>query len=107
MTEERYNNRQIERMLDLQSEDIKKHISSAITPILIQVTRTNGRVTELELSRATQRGFNKAMSIAFSVGFAILIGLAGWALYETSTIPDRVQSSVQQALSNYDIKVIP
>lgn len=47
-TEERYNNRQIERMLDSQSSDIKEHITSVISPLTIQVTKTNGRVRWLE-----------------------------------------------------------
>ncbi len=57
--EERYNNRQIERMFDeqktefrkgleSQSDDLKEHIDLALKPILEQVTKTNGRVTKLE-----------------------------------------------------------
>lgn len=47
-SEERYNNRQIERMLDSQSSDLKEHITSVISPLTIQVTKTNGRVRWLE-----------------------------------------------------------
>lgn len=46
--EERYNNRQIERMLDEQSSDIKGHMDAAIAPLVIQVTKTNGRVSVME-----------------------------------------------------------
>lgn len=46
--EERYNNRQIERMLDEQSRDIKGHMDAAIAPLVIQVTKTNGRVSVME-----------------------------------------------------------
>lgn len=46
--EERYSNRQIERMLDDQSTDIKKHIDLTVAPLLAQVKKTNGRVGWLE-----------------------------------------------------------
>lgn len=46
--EERYNNRQIERMLDEQSAEIKDHIDRAVDPLTIQVTKTNGRVSMME-----------------------------------------------------------
>lgn len=46
--EERYNNRQIERMLDEQSSDIKEHMDAAIAPLVVQVTKTNGRVSVIE-----------------------------------------------------------
>lgn len=54
-----YSNRQIERMFDTQkesfdnqlakqSEDIKKHIDMGLEPVLVQTTKTNGRVSKLE-----------------------------------------------------------
>lgn len=46
--EPRYSNRQIERMLDQQSIDLKIHIDKATNPILVQTSKTNGRVTKLE-----------------------------------------------------------
>jgi hypothetical protein len=46
--EERYNNRQIERMLDEQSTDIKGHMDAAIAPLIVQTTKTNGRVGVME-----------------------------------------------------------
>lgn len=42
--EERYNNRQIERMLDEQSKELKEHISLLIRPLTEQVMKTNGTV---------------------------------------------------------------
>lgn len=46
--EARYSNRQIEKMLDDQSTDIKEHMDMALKPILEQTKKTNGRVTKLE-----------------------------------------------------------
>lgn len=46
--EERYNNRQIERMFDEQSADIKEHFDTALAPVIAQTTKTNGRVGIIE-----------------------------------------------------------
>ena len=46
--EERYNNRQIERMFDEQSKDLKEHFDGAINPLALEVRKTNGRVKFLE-----------------------------------------------------------
>lgn len=42
--EERYNNRQVEKMFDDQSRDIKSHVDMKIEPLTAQVTKTNGTV---------------------------------------------------------------
>lgn len=46
--EEHYSNRQIERMLDLQTAEVKEIVKAATDPILSQTTKTNGRVSKLE-----------------------------------------------------------
>lgn len=99
----RYNNRQIERMLDTQSQDLKDHFDKAINPLTAQVGKTNGRVTELEKKRFEQNGFNKAIGISFGIGFPVLIGLVGWALWEVVQIPQLVHSEVQEALTEHAI----
>lgn len=35
-------------MLDLQSVELKEHITAGLTPILAQTMKTNGRVSKLE-----------------------------------------------------------
>lgn len=96
----RYNNRQIERMLDSQSQDLKEHIDSTIAPLLAQVTKTNGRVTELERKRFEQNGFNKAAAVAGGVGFTVLMALFGWELYTVSNIGHTVHVQVESVISN-------
>lgn len=44
MVEERYNNRQVEKMFTDQSNDLKEHFDLKIEPLTTQVTKTNGTV---------------------------------------------------------------
>ena len=46
--EQRMSNRQIERLLDQQTQHIKEYLDLVTTPILEQVKKTNGRTTALE-----------------------------------------------------------
>lgn len=94
-TEERYNNRQIERMLDSQSGDIKEHITSVISPLTIQVTKTNGRVRWLE------------KMIWMALGALAL--LTPWAIWMTSQqverekpiSKDEVETLIDDRLTDY------
>lgn len=95
MEDVRYSNREIdEKWVD---------IANSLSRIEIQTTTTNGRVKELELSRARQDGFNKAMAIASSVGWTAAMAVIGWMLIQLTNIPDRVNQSVSTALSQYNI----
>lgn len=121
MTDEetRYNNRQIERMIDenkqaiiAQSVELKQHVTDTIKPFLTLLTNLDGRTTELELKRAAQGGYNRAMAVAGTVGFTVVLALSGWALYQVANIgktvhaqlQDTVQNAVQEALSPYNLK---
>ena len=44
--EERYNNRQVEKMFEDLSSDLKQHMDLVTAPILAQVLKTNGRVNK-------------------------------------------------------------
>ena len=46
--EEHYSVRQIERMFDEQSSELKLHVTTALTPLTTQVMKTNGRLGVLE-----------------------------------------------------------
>lgn len=48
MEEGPYSNRQVERLLDQQSTELKQEMKSLTEPILAQTTKTNGRVTAVE-----------------------------------------------------------
>lgn len=68
----RYSNRQIERMLDQQSKDIKEHISLVITPLTEQVTKTNGTV--------------KWQTKLLYIGIGALMLLTPWAGWVTTQL---------------------
>lgn len=100
-----YNNRQIERMLDNQSTDLKQHFDETIEPLAEQVGQTNGRVKSLELKNAEQAGFNRAIARSATAGFTVLVGLIGWLLLQQANIDQRIQkdtvAEIQQALLPY------
>lgn len=56
LVEAPYSNRQIERMFDTQSTDIKTHISSEVAPLTEQVKATNGRLRFVEKLMWTAMG---------------------------------------------------
>jgi len=85
--EERYNNRQIERMFDEQSKDIKDHIDRAITPLTFQVTKTNGRVGILERMAWVSLG-----------AIPLLTVWAGWLTFDYLNSKDVMKHDIQQAV---------
>lgn len=99
MTETRYNNRQIEKMLGEQSSDIKEHIDLKISPLLTQVLKTNGRVS-----------FNEKMIYIAIGALAIITPVLSWFLLDylafKEEFPEQVTEAVYQALDNYQFEVI-
>lgn len=103
MDEERYNNRQIERMFDEQSIDLKQYFDSKIEPLVRQVTITNGTV----------KWQTKMLYMALGA-LPILTFISAYMFYQVTQLQSykdgldaRVQAvvsqSVQDALSNYEI----
>lgn len=94
--EERYTNRQIERMLDDQSNDLKGHFDLVIKPLVVQVTKTNGRVSWLE----------KMMWLALGA-LAIAMPLLTWVVNTVSkqqaVQTSQIQQAVRDALEIYEI----
>lgn len=103
-TEERYNNRQIERLLDNQTADIKELMKSELAPILAQTTKTNGRVTSLEDKSARTAG---QVSLAAYIGIpiiSIIVSVISWMALQIVAIPITVQHAVTEALLPYSSK---
>lgn len=105
--ETRYNNRQIERMIDenkqaivAQSIELKKHVTDTIQPFLKMLSSVDERTTDLELKRAAQGGYNRAMAAAGGVGFSVLLALSGWALYQVANIGHTVHTQLEDNVSN-------
>ncbi len=81
--EERYNNRQIERMLDEQSKELKEHITLLINPLTMQVTKTNGTV--------------KWQTKMLYMALGALMLLMPWAGWVTTTMLSQAKDTITQA----------
>lgn len=86
MSEERYNNRQIEKMLTDQSADIKEHIDLKIEPLTAQVAKTNGTV----------RWQTKMLYVA--IGALPLLSAWMWIITQSFLDSQKEISPVQRAL---------
>lgn len=103
--EERYTNRQIERMLDSQSTDIKEHIDKAIGPLTAQVFKTNGRVGWLEKMVWMATG---AVLVLFPITGWVLIqvsGLKASSEAERASLQLEIQTAVDNSLESRVQKV--
>jgi hypothetical protein len=101
-TEQPYTNRQIERLMDLQSIDLKKHLDMGLAPLAEDITeiktqtiRTNGRVGGLEKHRIFLWG---AYTILLALG-GIIIGLAILA------IDSKIEQGINDALSQFEVRI--
>lgn len=83
MSEEtRYTNRQIERLLDEQTGNLKAYFDMALKPIVDQTTKTNGRVNKLENWRWFLAGGLALLSFSIIVGATLIAALRTYhALY--------------------------
>lgn len=75
-------------------KDIKENVSD----IKFQTTTTNGKVAEIQKWKERMMG-------GIYVIMIILLPILSWALYQISTIDQKVQNGVSTVLSNeYNIK---
>lgn len=65
----------------------------------------NGRVKELELSRARQEGFNKAMSIFGAAAWTICFAFTVWVATQIIEAKNEI-TAINAKLSAYDITVV-
>lgn len=98
--EERYNNRQIERMFEEQSKDIKDHIDMVTTPILEQTTKTNGRLLSAE-GEITQiriwRGWMTGGMAIIMIVLPVVVGLMTWMVIQVVTIDHTISKAIDAA----------
>lgn len=76
----------------------ESNTSTTLAEIRVQTKLTNGRVTAAERWQYVFTG-------GLSVLTLIVVPLLAWALYTLAGIQNTVNTSVNQALSAYDIKV--
>ena len=94
--EEPFKNREILEMF----QDVKKDL----TDIKEQTTKTNGRVTSLELKQSEQKGFYKALTISGSLGWVVAMSMIGWMLTQILETGNQIQS-LNAKLSAYEITI--
>ena len=83
-----YSNREISAMFH--------EVKEIVTRVEDQTKKTNGRVTELEKGRWIAIG-------AMMVITLMIIPILSWALYTLVNIKETVHSSVDEALSAYEV----
>lgn len=86
--EPKFTNREINEMF--------KDVRESLTRIEEQTTRHNGRMTRMEEWKAFMSGGMAVLTL-------IVMPILGWALYVLVNIDDKVDSSIKDALSVYDI----
>ena len=104
--EERYNNRQIERLFDEQSKEIKAHIDLVAQPILTQTLKTNGRVNKAEDAILGLAKWQSGVSTGFKIGSWIiiplcllLVGYLGWLSAQVLETNDKTRTAVDEAVT--------
>lgn len=79
-------------------------ITDGLQKILIQTQTTNGRVKDLELSRARQEGFNKALAIFAAAAWALCFAFTSWVAMQIIEAGQEIQK-LNSKLSAYEINV--
>lgn len=101
--EERYSNRQIERLLDEQSKDIMRHIDDATEPILAQTTKTNGRVTKNEediIKSKIWRGWLTGGMAVISILIPVIVAIQAWEILQILEVPHEVQQAIDDRINS-------
>lgn len=98
--EERYSNRQIEKLLSEQSSDLKEHIDHATRPILEQTTKTNGRLGKAEEDIKDLRIWRGWMTGGMAVIIIILpvvVGLMTWMVIKIVNVDHTISKAIDEA----------
>jgi hypothetical protein len=106
--EERYSNRQIERMLENQTHDLKEHMSNLTAPILAQVLKTNGRMNKAEQDIVNQkvwRGWQNGAIAVLGVFFPIILGILTFLTMRVLNIDATVRTSIDELRRDYVLPV--
>lgn len=99
--EERYNNRQIEKMFNDQSIELKAHMDLVTRPILEQTLKTNGRVNGLEAKMQDLKSWRTGLSWGGAVLFffmtTFILPVLTWNLLQTIQLKESIHQDVQAA----------
>lgn len=99
MGEQRYNNRQVEKMMKESTDEIKTFISLKVDPLTKQVTYTNGKVR-----------FNEKMIYMALGSLVLVVPMLSWFLLDYIEFKDRyhsdLASAIEDVLDDYEFEVI-
>lgn len=98
--EDNYSKRELDSFMKAQGE-AHGEIIGQLNKILEQTTAHNGRMTKLELWKATATGAYWASSIFMAV---IVIPILSWAVWTLVHLPETIQQSVDEAITSYKIE---
>lgn len=86
---------------------ISVNVSTGFIEMKAKQDTTNGRVKDLEISRARNDGFNRAFAISGAAAWTIAMAVTGWVLIQIimleTTLDFKIQTAVNTALSVYNI----
>lgn len=85
-------------------QELKNSIDNGFKSVKERQDIANGRVKDLELSRARQEGFNKALAIFGGVAWALCFAFTSWVATQIISTGQQVQS-LNAKLSAYDITI--
>lgn len=102
MEEGPYSNRQVERLLDQQTTELRQEMRSLTDPILAQTTKTNGRVTALEVQTQNLSGWMKFTRGALGILSLIVVPVLGGYLLWLGKLA--IELKTQQAVQTATIQ---
>lgn len=105
-----YSKRELDEKFLNVEEALDNHLV-VLGRIETKVSATNGSIAAVKIEQARQAGYNKAMAVAASAGFMVLVAVLGWLIPQfvnlkvqvvsKQTLEDAVSSGVTSAMNQF------
>lgn len=99
--DDNYSKRELDSFMKAQGET-HTEIVGQLNKILEQTTAHNGRMTKLELWKATASGAYWASTAFMAV---IIMPILTWAVWTLVNLPEAIRNSVDEAITSYEVNV--